>query len=53
MQDDEELHPSGVDELGTKLEASLRTCHHIVADYRAMLIAVGETPIPDEETRPA
>ena len=53
MQDDEDLHPGGVEELGAELEASLRTCHHMVADYRAMLIAVGEMPISDEETRPA
>jgi len=52
MQDDEELH-SGVEELGAELEASLRCCHHMVADYRAMLIAVGDMRLPDEEAWPA
>jgi len=27
------------EELDIDLEASLRTCHHIIAEYRAMLIA--------------
>jgi hypothetical protein len=39
-----------VEELDADLEASLRTCHHMVAEYRAMLIAAyGESPSPDED----
>jgi hypothetical protein len=53
MQDDEELHSGGVEELGAELEASLRCCHHMVADYRVMLIAVGDMRLPDEEAWPA
>jgi hypothetical protein len=32
------------------LEASLRACHHVVAEYRAMLIAaVKDDPLPETE----
>ncbi len=39
-----------VEELDADLEASLRTCHRMVAEYRAMMIAAFEDdPTPDEE----
>jgi hypothetical protein len=39
-----------VDDLDADLKASLRTCHHIVAEYRAMLIAAhSESPSPEED----
>jgi plasmid stability protein len=39
-----------VEELDDGLEASLRACHHMVAEYRAMLIAAfKDDPSPHEE----
>ena len=40
MQDKQEFEvKAGIDELDSDLEASLRNCQHMVAEYRAMLIA--------------
>jgi len=40
MQDEQGFEGAAtLDELDAGLEASLRACHHMVAEYRAMLIA--------------
>jgi hypothetical protein len=51
MQEKQDFEATAkVEELDADLEASLRTCHHMVAEYRAMLIAAyGESPSPDED----
>lgn len=51
MQEKQDFEAAaGVEELDAGLEASLRTCHHMVAEYRAMLIAAfkDEPPSDDE-----
>ena len=51
MQEKQQFETAATaDELDADLEASLRACHHIVAEYRAMLIAaVKDEPLPSIE----
>ena len=49
MQEKQEL-ATMAKALDAELEASLRACHHVVAEYRAMLIAaVKDDPLPETE----